>query len=207
MSNLDFAKLVVLLNALVPGTLLLYDALRGDLGANPVNYAIRTTGFLALLFLVLCLSVSPLKRLTGYGKLIAFRKSLGLFAFWYALAHFLIFFWWDRSASVSSTLEEMIKRKYLIVGSVGLLILLALAITSPNRMIRALGSTNWKRLHKLVYVAAIAGTVHFYMQVKADTTDPLIFAGIFAVLLLYRAGATIVDRRARASRKPLAAAA
>ncbi len=198
MTNLKFAKLVVIVNGLVPASLLLFDACRHDLGANPVNYAIHTTGFLALTFLVLTLLVTPLRRLTGFNELAAFRRALGLFAFYYALAHFSIFFYWDRSASVSSTLAEMVKRKYLIIGSIALFAMLPLALTSFNRAIRALGATNWRWLHKLVYLAATAGAIHFYMQVKADTRRPLIFIAIFSVLFGYRIVMGIVDHLANA---------
>src|SRR3984885_7291469 len=116
-SDIRFAKLLVLVNAAVPAALLGWDAAHHDLGANPVNFAILTTGILALIFLILTLLVTPLRKITGWNWLIFPRRPLGLYAFFYACAHFSIFFALDRSFSVSSTLTEMVRRKYLIIGS------------------------------------------------------------------------------------------
>jgi len=185
-SNLRFAKLLVLVNAAVPATLLAWDAWQHKLGANPVNFAIRTTGMLALIFLLLTLLVTPLRKLSGWNWIIFSRRTLGLYAFFYALAHFLIFFGFDRAFSVSSTLAEMAKRNYLIVGSLGLFVMVPLAVTSTNAMIKRLGGKRWRALHRLAYVAAIAGVIHYYMQVKADVRQPLAFASVLAILLGWR---------------------
>lgn len=184
--DLRFAKLLVLVNAAVPGMLLGWDAWHHKLGANPVNFAIHTTGMLALIFLMLTMAVTPLRRITGLNWIIFSRRTFGLFAFVYVLAHFLIFFCFDRSFSISSTLSEMVKRKYLIVGSIGFFVMVPLAVTSTNAMIKRLGGKHWRALHRLAYVAAVAGVVHFYMQVKADVRLPLAFAAVLAVLLGYR---------------------
>jgi len=184
--NLRFARLLVLVNAAVPGILLLWDAAHHQLGANPVNFAILTTGMSALIFLMLTLVVTPLRKISGWNWIIFSRRTLGLYAFFYALAHFLIFFSLDRSFNISSTLSEMVKRKYLVVGATGLLVMVPLAVTSTNAMIKRLGGKRWRALHRLVYVAAIAGVLHFYMQVKADVRRPLAFAGVLAILLGYR---------------------
>ena len=112
-----FAKSIVLLNCAVPLILLAWDALAGRLGANPVNFAIRTTGILALIFIILTLAVTPVSRITGWGWLGQFRRILGLYAFFHASLHFLIFFWFDREASVSGTLSEITMRTYLMVGT------------------------------------------------------------------------------------------
>ncbi len=184
--DLRFAKLLVLVNAAVPAVLLAWDAWHHQIGANPVNFAIHTTGMLALIFLILTMAVTPLRKITGLNWIIFSRRTLGLYAFFYALAHFLIFFCYDRSFSISSTLSEMVKRKYLIVGSIGLLVMVPLAVTSTNAMIKRLGGKRWRALHRLAYVAAIAGVIHFYMQVKADIRLPLAFAAMLAVLLGYR---------------------
>ncbi len=186
-SDTRFVKFLVLLNAGVPAALLGWDALHHQLGANPVNFAILTTGMLALIFLMLTLLVTPLRKITGWNWLIFSRRTLGLYAFFYASLHFLIFFSLDRSFSVSSTLNEMVRRKYLIIGSIGLLCMIPLAVTSTNAMIRRLGAKRWNALHRLIYVVAIAGVIHYYMQVKADVRKPMAFAGVLAVLLGYRA--------------------
>jgi ferredoxin-NADP reductase/DMSO/TMAO reductase YedYZ heme-binding membrane subunit len=185
-SDIRFAKFFVLVNAGVPGVLLVWDAFHHTLGANPVNFAILTTGMLALVFLILTLLVTPLRKITGWNWLIFSRRTFGLFAFFYALAHFSIFFALDRSFSIPSTLTEMVKRKYLIIGSIGLLAMVPLAVTSTNAMIKRMGAKRWHALHRLAYVAAICGVIHYYMQVKADVRQPLAFAGALSILLGYR---------------------
>jgi ferredoxin-NADP reductase/DMSO/TMAO reductase YedYZ heme-binding membrane subunit len=195
-TDIRFAKFLVLVNAGVPGGLLAWDAFHHTLGANPVNFAILTTGMLALVFLILTLIVTPLRKITGWNWLIFSRRTFGLYAFFYAFAHFSIFFSLDRSFSVSSTLTEMVKRKYLIIGSMGLLAMVPLAVTSTNAMIKRLGAKRWHALHRLAYVAAICGVIHYYMQVKADVRQPLAFAGALTILLGYRA---VTARRNNAS--------
>jgi len=185
-SDLRFARVLVLVNCAVPATLLAWDAWHHKLGANPVNFAILTTGMSALVFLMLTMLVTPLRKISGLNWLISFRRTLGLYAFFYACAHFLIFFSLDRSFSISGTLSEMVKRKYLIVGSTALLVMVPLAVTSTNAMIKRLGGKRWRALHRLAYVAAIAGVIHYYMQVKADVRQPLAFAAVLAILLGYR---------------------
>jgi ferredoxin-NADP reductase len=185
-SDVRFIKFLILVNAAVPAVLLAWDAWHHRLGANPVNFAILTTGILALIFLILTLLVTPLRKITGWNWLIFSRRTFGLYAFFYALAHFSIFFTLDRSFSVSSTLTEMVKRKYLIIGSMGLLAMVPLAVTSTNAMVKRLGAKRWHALHRLAYVAAICGVIHYFMQVKADVRQPLVFAGVLTVLLGYR---------------------
>jgi sulfoxide reductase heme-binding subunit YedZ len=185
-NDLRFARLLVLVNCAVPLALLGWDAGHHKLGANPVNFAILTTGMLALVFLMLTLLVTPLRKISGWNWIIFSRRTLGLYAFFYAALHFLIFFCLDRSFSVSGTLSEMVKRKYLMVGITGLLVMVPLAVTSTNGMIKRLGGKRWRALHRLAYVAAIAGVVHFYMQVKADVRQPLAFAAVLTILLGYR---------------------
>jgi len=181
-----FAKFTVLLNCAVPAIILGWDAWRGQLGANPVNLAIRTTGLLSLIFLVLTLLVTPASRITRWSWLGQFRRILGLYAFFHACLHFLIFFGLDRGASASGTLSEITKRPYLMVGTLGLVLMVPLAATSTDGMIRRLGGKVWKALHRLAYVVAVLGVVHYYMLVKADVTQPVAFAVVLAVLLVYR---------------------
>jgi sulfoxide reductase heme-binding subunit YedZ len=184
-----FTKLVFLLNCIVPVTLLGWDAWNGGLGANPVNFALQTTGILALLFLLLSLTVTPASRLTGWGWLGQFRRMLGLNAFFHTALHFFLFFAFDRGASIEDTGSEILMRPYLMVGTVGLVLMAPLAATSTNAMIKRMGRARWKALHRLAYVAAAAGALHYYMLVKADVSQPTAFAAVLGVLLLYRVGA------------------
>jgi sulfoxide reductase heme-binding subunit YedZ len=185
-NDIRFLKLLILVNGLVPLALLVWDQSHQQLGANPQNFLILTTGMMTLIFLVLTMAVTPLRKITGWNWLLQFRRLLGLYAFFYGCLHFLCFFSLDRGFSVSSTLTEMVKRKYLIVGSIALLVMLPLAITSTNAMIKRLGGKRWRALHRLAYVAAIAGVIHYYMQAKADVRQPRVFAAVLAILLGYR---------------------
>ncbi len=200
-NDIRFAKLLILVNGAVPLALLAWDSFHHRLGANPENFAILTTGMMTLIFLVLTLAVTPLRKITGWNWLANTRRMLGLYAFFYAAAHFLLFFCLDRGFSVPSTLSEMVKRKYLIIGSTALILMIPLAVTSTNAMIKRLGGKRWRALHRLAYIAAIAGVIHYYMQVKADVRQPLVFAGVLAALLGYR----LVDYWRQ--RKPAPAAA
>jgi ferredoxin-NADP reductase/DMSO/TMAO reductase YedYZ heme-binding membrane subunit len=193
--KVHFARSLVLLNGAVPLILLAWDAVAGRLGANPVNFAIRTTGILSLIFIILTLAVTPVSRMTGWGWMGQFRRVLGLYAFFHAALHFLIFFWFDRAASVLGTLSEIAMRAYLMVGIVGLVLMAPLAITSTNGMIKRLGPKRWKLLHRLVYVVAIAGALHFAMLVKADLTRPIAFAVPIALLFAWRLGAHYLQLR------------
>jgi glycine betaine catabolism B len=207
MKNVQFAKLVLLINCAVPGALLAWDAFHHQLGANPVNFAILTTGMLTLIFLSLSLLVTPIRRITGWNWLIFFRRTLGLYAFFYASAHFLIFFVLDRSMSLVSTGTEMLKRPYLVIGSLGLTCLVPLAVTSTNAMIKRLGAKRWHLLHRLAYVTAVAGVVHFYMQAKADKRKPIAFAVTVGILLGYRLVRFLLDRRQKKNARATVAAA
>ena len=181
-----FLKAVVLLNCAVPVALLGWDAWHGDLGANPVNFAIRTTGLLSLIFLILTLAITPIGRLAHLSWLGPFRRMMGLCAFFHAALHFGIFFAFDRNGSASDTVSEILKRPYLLVGTTGLVLMVPLAATSTDSMIRRLGGRRWKLLHRLAYVAAIAGAVHFAMLVKADLSRPIAFATVLGIFLGYR---------------------
>jgi ferredoxin-NADP reductase/DMSO/TMAO reductase YedYZ heme-binding membrane subunit len=204
-----FAKRLIIANALVPGALLLWDAYHHQLGVNDVNFAIRTTGLLGLIGITASLAITPIRALTGWSKLIAIRRELGVFGFFYISAHFLIFFLFDRQASVSSTLSEIGKRTYLWYGTSALVLMAPLALTSTDGMVTRLGPRAWKRLHRLAYVIAIAGVVHYYLLVKSDVRIPLAFAGVVGVLLAFRLGAHYVHLRTlarRAQARPAAAA-
>jgi ferredoxin-NADP reductase/DMSO/TMAO reductase YedYZ heme-binding membrane subunit len=200
--DVRFTKFLVLLNALVPGALLAWDAAHGQLGVNGVNYALHTTGLLALIFLLLTLAITPVRKLTGWSTILAYRRALGLFAFAYTCTHFLIFFVFDRALSVSSTVHEMLNRRYLFIGTTALLLMTPLALTSTNAMQLRLGGRRWKALHRTIYVVASLGALHYYMLVKSDTRQPLAFAAVLALLLGYRLVRAVAERRRAAPARP-----
>ena len=186
MNDAKFAKLLVTVNGFIPLALLGIDASGGELGANPVNHAIHTTGALALIFFVLSLTVTPLQKLTRWSVLIATRRPLGLFSFLYAVIHVSLYVALDRGLSVNSALSEIAARRYLQFGAIAFFLMIPLAATSTDSMIRRLGSKRWKALHRCAYVAAVLAVIHYYLQVKADVRMPLLFAAVLTLLLLAR---------------------
>jgi sulfoxide reductase heme-binding subunit YedZ len=159
--------------------------LRDDLGANPVELLLHEAGVWTLVFLLLGLSVTPVRRIMRWSHLIKVRRLLGLFAFSYASLHLLVYVSLDQGFAWSFILEDVTDRPYITVGFTAFLLLVPLAVTSTRGWIRRLGK-RWQRLHRLVYVAAALGVIHFYWQVKADTLWPLVAGGILAGLLLLR---------------------
>jgi sulfoxide reductase heme-binding subunit YedZ len=166
-------------------------------GSNPIKEMEHFTGDWNLRFLALTLSITPAIRLTKQGWLIRYRRIFGLFAFLYICCHLLIYFVLDVELMWGDLVADVLKRKYITLGMIGFLLLIPLALTSTKASIRRLGSRRWNALHRTVYVSAVLGTVHFWMSVKRDITDPLIFAVIFAILLGYR---VVVAADARAKR-------
>jgi len=156
-----------------------------SLGANPVEELIHRFGIWGLNFLLITLAVTPLCRLTGKGWLLRFRRMLGLFAFFYVLMHFLTYAGLDQHFDLPLIFEDIAERPFITVGFTAFLLLIPLALTSTNAMMKRLGR-RWQKLHRLVYLIAILGVVHFYWQVKLDTLEPLIYAAILAALLGYR---------------------
>src|ERR1051325_5522914 len=186
MKDTRFVRFVVFVNASVPLALLLYDAYYHHLGENPSEFAIRTTGTLALLFLILSLAVTPLRKALGQPWMVKLRRMLGLFGFFYAALHLLIYTVLDRSASLKAVSEDVQKRPFITVGMASFVLLVPLAVTSTQKMIKRLGGKRWTQLHRLAYVAAAGGALHYYMRGKPDTREPLLFAAALAMLLLYR---------------------
>ncbi len=186
LKDIKFYKLVVFVNSLVPVALLAWDGWRGGLGANPLDFITRTTGTMTLVFLLLTLAVTPLRKLTGAQWLVRLRRMLGLYAFFYGLLHLLTYVWFDKSFAVADITRDVWQRPFIAVGMLAFLLMVPLAATSTDRMIKRLGGKLWQKLHKLTYVAAAAGVLHFYLLVKSDTRKPLIFGAVLAVLLGYR---------------------
>ena len=186
MNTAKFTKLVIFINALVPLLLLGYDALNGNLGANPVEFFLRTTGVLTLVFLLITLAVTPLRKYFGWNKLIKSRRMLGLYAFFYGFLHLITYSIFDNSLSLSAIINDVWQRPFIAVGMLAFFLLIPLAITSTNGMIKRLGGKNWQKLHKLTYPIAILGVIHFWLIVKSDVFYPLLFAVILGGLLVYR---------------------
>lgn len=187
MFDAPFFKRLVIVNGLVPLGLIAWDAYYQQLGVNEVNAVIRNTGLLGLVFLVLSLVVTPLHKLTHWAPLIAARRNLGVLSFAYLALHFAVFFVFDREASVASTASEIVARVYLWFGAAALVMMIPLAATSTDRMVKRLGGKRWKRLHRLAYPIAVCGVVHYYLLVKSDTRQPVAFAIAIGGLLAYRA--------------------
>ncbi|MSQ58172.1 MAG: sulfoxide reductase heme-binding subunit YedZ [Betaproteobacteria bacterium] len=185
--DLRAIKAAVFLAALVPLARLAWLAWHGGLGANPIEYITRSTGWWTLSFLLITLSVTPLRRWTGWNWLIKLRRTLGLHAFFYGLLHFTTYVWLDQLFSWMDIAKDVVKRPFITVGFSAFVLLIPLAITSTNAMVRRLGWRRWQMLHRLVYVIATLGAVHFWWLVKKDIREPLVFAAILASLLLARA--------------------
>lgn len=189
-------KPAVFLASLVPAALLACGALGWlgqDLGADPVARLLHSCGKTGLNLLLLTLLVTPLRRLTGWTNLVRLRRMLGLFAFFYLVAHFAVYLALDRQLDYHSVLEDIVKRPYITIGFAALLMLIPLAITSTNRMMRRLGR-RWQKLHSLIYAIAILGVWHYWWQVKKDIRQPLLYVGMVAVLLGYRAVIRALNR-------------
>jgi sulfoxide reductase heme-binding subunit YedZ len=181
------AKAAVWMLCLTPAGLLIWRAFTGGLGANPIEFITLRTGFWTLVLIMVTLAVTPVRRVTGWHRIIQFRRMLGLFAFFYATLHFLTYVTLDLFFDFSAIAADIVKRPYITVGFTAFLLLVPLALTSTKGSIRRLGR-NWLRLHRLLYVSAALAVLHFYWKksAKSDIGEPLIFAGILAALLLFR---------------------
>ena len=191
MQDVKFNKFIVFVNAIIPLALLAWDAVWRQLGANPTEFAIRTTGFLTLIFLLITLSITPLRKFSGRNDLIKYRRMLGLFAFFYGALHLSIYFVADRNLSLTGAAGDIVQRPFIAFGMAAFFLMIPLAATSTNGMIKRLGGKRWQQLHKLTYLCAIGGVIHYYLIVKSDVLMPLAFAAILAALLGYRVYAAI----------------
>ena len=193
-SRINGLKILVWLGALLPLLRLVYLGVTNELGANPVEFIERSTGTWALVFLLLSLSVTPLKQLTQQGWLIAVRRLLGLWMFAYACLHVTSYVWLDYQFDWSDIVKDIVKHPYVLVGALALLFSLPLAATSNQAAIRAL-KQRWKVLHKLAYLIAILALLHFWWLVKKDLTEPMIYSGVFGLLMLLRLPAFTTRKR------------
>jgi methionine sulfoxide reductase heme-binding subunit len=185
MTRNQVLKPIVWVACLIPLGKLIVGAIAGTLGANPVERITHRTGSATLILLLCSLAITPLRKWSGMFWLIQFRRLVGLFAFFYGSLHLLTYLWLDQSFSIRSIAHDVVKRPFITMGTLAWLLLFPLALTSTQNAIRSLGK-NWVRLHRLVYSAAAAGTIHFYWLVKRDKQEPLLYIAVLTALLGWR---------------------
>ena len=185
-TRIKWAKLILFVLLGIPAASLVFNILTGNISADPIDDLTHVTGEWGLRLLILTLAITPLRNLTGINQLIMLRRMLGVYAFFYVLLHFLTWFVIDNYFDFQRIIEDIIERYYILLGFLAFVLMIPLAATSTNKMVRWLGSKRWIKLHKLVYPLSILGVVHFYLQVKADITEPVIYGTILAILLIYR---------------------
>lgn len=204
--SLRWIKVLAFLACLLPLARLGWKAYTHNLGANPIEVITHSTGDWILIFLLVTLAITPLRKLTGQLWLIRFRRMFGLFAFFYASLHFLTYIWLDKFFDVHEMLADVAKRRFITAGFTGFVFLIPLAITSTSGWIRRLGGRRWNLLHRLIYVSAAAGVIHYLWLVKADIRKPLQYAAVLALLLGYRiavwARTRISEKKPAALRRP-----
>jgi sulfoxide reductase heme-binding subunit YedZ len=202
MKDIKFYKLILFVNAVVPLALVGWDWRGGRLGANPLDFVTRTTGTLTLVFLVLTLAVTPLRKMTGAQWLVRLRRMLGLYAFFYGALHLLCYVWFDKSFAFGAIAQDVARRWFILVGFLAFTSMVPLAVTSTDKMIKRLGGKRWQKLHRLTYLSAVAGVFHYYLLVKSDVRKPLLFAALVALLLGYRAYVSYAKGATPLSLKP-----
>lgn len=185
-TQIAWIKAAIFLAALVPLARLAWLGTHRGLGANPIEYITHSTGWWTLAFLLLTLTITPLRRITGAAWLLRLRRMLGLFAFFYASLHFTTYLWLDQFFDLGEILKDVAKRPFITVGFAAFVLLIPLAATSTNAMVRRLGARRWQILHRLVYAIAALGVIHFWWLVKKDVTEPFAFAVLLAALLIFR---------------------
>ena len=179
-------KIAVFVLSLLPLLLLAWRGFHQDLGANPIEFITHATGTWTLRFLILTLAITPLRKLLKQPQLIRFRRMLGLSAFFYGCLHLLTYLWLDKFFNLADILKDIEKRRFIMAGFTAYMAMVPLAITSTAGWIRRLGGKQWQRLHRLVYLSALAGVVHYYWLVKSDVRLPLLYGFLVSALLLYR---------------------
>jgi sulfoxide reductase heme-binding subunit YedZ len=185
---------------LVPAGILVWRAFTGGLGANPLEELTHKTGDWTIYFLLITLSVTPLRKLLRQPNLIRFRRMLGLFAFFYVCLHFLTYIVFDHFFDVSEMIKDVAQRPFITAGFTGFVLLIPLAITSTTGWIRRLGGKRWQMLHRLIYITASAGVIHYYWLVKSDVTMPVRLGAILAFLLICRLAFWLQARQTKLSR-------
>ena len=197
MPRLRLTKLALFAAALIPLGRLGWKALHDGLGANPVEVITHSTGDWTLILILATLSITPLRQLTRQYWLIGVRRMAGLFAFFYGTLHFLTYIWLDKFFDLHEMFKDIVKRPFITVGFSAFVLMIPLALTSTAGSIRRLGGKNWQRLHRLIYLTAFLGVIHYFWLVKADKRKPLEYGVVLSILLLYRVGAWVRQRRNR----------
>ena len=198
-------KVLLFLVCLVPAGHELWLGFHDGLGANPVEHITHLTGDWALRGLVITLCISPLRKLLGWPSLIRFRRMLGLFAFFYGVLHFTTYLWLDKFFDWHEIVKDIYKRPFITIGFLAFVCMLALAVTSTAGWIRRMGGKRWQMLHRLIYVSAIAGVIHYYWLVKSDVRKPVMYGAMVGVLLLFRVVVKFAGRRAATAKRPVSA--
>lgn len=183
-----WTKVVLFALCLAPLAWLGWRAYQQELTANPIEFITHYTGDWTIRFLLITLSVTPLRKLFNLPQLARFRRMLGLFAFFYGCMHLMTWLWLDKFFDLSEMWKDVVKRRFITAGMTAFLLMLPLAITSTAGWVRRLGFVQWQRLHRLIYFSALAGVVHYYWLVKSDVRLPLMYGTIWAVLICYRLG-------------------
>jgi sulfoxide reductase heme-binding subunit YedZ len=201
------AKVAVFLVCLAPAAFLAIGALTGTLSANPIKDITEWTGTWTLRFLMVTLCITPLRKLTGWNEVIRYRRMLGLFAFFYGVLHFLTYVSLDQFFSIPSIVQDVYKRPFITAGFIGVVLMIPLAVTSTKKWIARLGGMRWQLLHRLTYVSAIAGVVHYLWLVKADTRRPFTYGVLLLMLLGFRLLKFVMSHRQSPSSAGIAASA
>jgi sulfoxide reductase heme-binding subunit YedZ len=193
--KLRLTKIAIFLSALIPVARLLWRALHDGLGANPIEVITHSTGDWTLILVLATLSITPLRRITHQYWLIGIRRMVGLFAFFYGTLHFLTYIWLDKFFDVHEMTKDIAKRPFITVGFSAFVLMIPLALTSTAWSIRRLGGKNWQRLHRLIYLTGILGVIHYYWLVKADHRKPIEYGIVLVLLLAYRVGVWVTEKR------------
>jgi sulfoxide reductase heme-binding subunit YedZ len=195
-----WTKVVLFTLCLVPLAWLGWRAYQQQLTANPIEYITHYTGDWTIRFLLITLGVTPLRKLFNLPQLARFRRMLGLFAFFYGCLHLMTWLGLDKFFDLSEMWKDVVKRRFITAGMTAFLLMLPLAITSTSGWVRRLGFVRWQRLHRLVYISALAGVIHYYWLVKSDIRLPVMYGAIWTVLMCYRGGVWLRAQR-RGQRK------
>ena len=183
---MSFLKITLFIVSLIPTVWLTYALFTDQLGANPIEAITRESGLWALRFLWLTLLITPLRWATGWNQLVSLRRMLGLYVFFYASLHMLLYLWLDQFFDIGDIIKDIIKRPFITIGFFTYTALIPLVVTSNKSMIKRLGGKLWKKLHQLTYLIAMVSSVHFYMLVKQDKAEPLVYITLLLMLLSVR---------------------